>query len=194
MPKEVKPPVEATQTAAQINSQSLGNVTATLATEKEYTGMVQADCMVSMSKNHTVVLKGVTPIEALLLVAEHHRQVGGCPVELLTKPVPTRVVKTTTHIVKQDRKMTGKDAEGKEVDVMVSVDVPVVVEEVVEKDRTEDQEGDRLRQKYGAKKVDALFSKIRNLPKTFDEALSKGISVNLPTNGMIEGQIASTAL
>ncbi len=45
-------------------------------------GMIQANAVVKLSKEHEVALNGITPIEALLLVAEHHKNVGGNPVEV----------------------------------------------------------------------------------------------------------------
>ena len=49
--------------------------------------MKTANVVLKLSKDHEVPLSGVTPIEALLLTAEHHRNVGGCPVEIDEKSI-----------------------------------------------------------------------------------------------------------
>jgi hypothetical protein len=100
----------------------------------------------------------VTPIEVLLLVAEHHKNNGGCPVE---------VQKDTVTEVKT------------EVEVMEGTP-PKVVKKLV--DRTDDDELGRLRARYGKAKVKALLSEVRTLPKDFDEALKKGIELVLPSS------------
>jgi hypothetical protein len=42
--------------------------------------MKQANIQLALSKGHEVFLRGVTPAEVLLLVAEHHGNVGGDPI------------------------------------------------------------------------------------------------------------------
>lgn len=44
--------------------------------------MKQANVLLKLSKDHEVHLSNVTPIEALLLTAEHHKNAGGNPLTL----------------------------------------------------------------------------------------------------------------
>ena len=45
--------------------------------------MKEASVVVHLSKDHNVVKHHITPLEALLLVAEHNRNYGACPVEII---------------------------------------------------------------------------------------------------------------
>lgn len=44
--------------------------------------MLQCTCVVRLSKDHEVPRTGVTPIEAMLLVAEHNKNVGSSPIDV----------------------------------------------------------------------------------------------------------------
>ncbi len=52
--------------------------------EAEMIEMPLASIMVRINKNTTVLLNKVTPAEALVLVAEHHKASGGNPLEKIT--------------------------------------------------------------------------------------------------------------
>ena len=128
-----------------------------------------------------MVVNNVTPVEALLLVAEHHKNVGGCPLEVLkgTESVTGSLV---TEDVEED------------VDTIVVKDGKKVVETVKQKvskqvvkpdNRTTDQELDRLRGKYGAKKVAGVLAEVRDLPTTFEQAIERGIKLKLPTGALL---------
>src|SRR6267378_2839970 len=91
--------------------------------------MKVSSCRVRLSKDMDVFVKEITPAEALLLTAEHHKNVGDAVVHDLS-PVQDRVTK----------KILDKD--GKHID-----------NEVTHKDRTEvertpAEEVQRLRSKY----------------------------------------------
>jgi len=103
-----------------------------------------ADITLSLDKSgHDVHLHGVTPAEALLLVAEHHTNAGTDPVKEL--------------------KETG------------------------EVERDANQEVDRLKSKYAAAKVNALFQgAIPTLPTDFAQARKLGIGQKLPTGKLTE--------
>ncbi len=147
--------------------------------------MKQASCTVKLNKDHEVVVNNVTPIEALLLVAEHHKNVGGNPVE----------------VVKGTEKETGHEVEQEveqEVDKIVVKDGKKVVETTKEKvkklvskpdNRTTDQEIDRLRTKYPAKKIQLILNEVRDMPTTFEAAIERGIKLKLPTGSLMEHKL-----
>lgn len=101
--------------------------------------MRTATVRIRLSKDADVVKHHVTPIEALLLTSEHHRNVGGSPI----------VLDSITN------------------------------EKVV--DRKVDDEFDRLKTIYHAAKVDALMTKVREMPETFKDAVERGIKLVLPS-------------
>ena len=109
--------------------------------------MKTASIVLMLSKDHHVPLNNVTPIQTLLLVAEHHKNCGGCPID----------IKDVTNV---------KDVT-----------------------RTTDQECDRLRTIYAAKKVDAVLNQVRDLPDDFAKALERGIKVAMPTGSLITVQM-----
>ncbi len=121
--------------------------------------MKQATILLSLSKDHQVHKQRVTPIEAMILTAEHHRNAGGDPI----------VVDTTTL----------KDTERKEVTSKQLPDGRNVEEEKwVPDNRTDDQEVDRLKNIYGPKKVNLVLGQVRTLPKDFKEASQKGVTLS----------------
>lgn len=140
-----------------------------------------------LTKDNHVHKKGVTPIEALYLVAEHHKNVGGNPII-----VEAGSEKNTGHfedqVYEEDEDFvevkTGTD--GKVVKSVATRKVKrtktVWVEDKPE--RTEDEEIQRLRGKYIGAKLDAILFRVRNLPKTFDEAFKKGIELSLPSGAL----------
>jgi hypothetical protein len=67
-----------------------------------------------------------------------------------------------------------------------------VVQEAVDavtRDRTTDEEIDRLRMKYSGDKIDAVLNKIRDLPTDFDTAIQKGVNISLPSNKLSEAKL-----
>ena len=112
-------------------------------------------------EGHYVVREDVTPAEHLLIVAEHHANSGGKPV--------VHVQETGT-------------AEVEDVD-----------EKGVKKKRARSaaEEVARLRQRYAANKVSALFQgALPNMPQTFAEAEKLGLQTMLPTSKLTEFKIA----
>lgn len=122
--------------------------------------MKQADLTVSITKGHDVPLRNVTPLEALFLVAEHHRNCGGCPID-------KDQIKNVTEISIDDTK------DGKPV----------------KRTRTVDEETDRLRAKYNSRKIDFILQQVRDIPEDFPKALERGIKVAYP-GGLMGNQIA----
>lgn len=125
--------------------------------------MKQATITLKLSKEHDVIKHHVTPLEALLLTAEHHRNFGGCPVEV-HKDTITDV---TVDVKDKDGKVTGK--------------------KVVE--RTFDEELDRLRGKYAVNKVNAVSAVLKEMPATFEAALERGVKIVLPTNPLSQTKL-----
>lgn len=120
--------------------------------------MKEATATIKLSKEHEVIRHGITPIEAMLLCAEHHLNVGACPVEIHEKTVKDIVVDTGT--LKDGKPVT--------------------------RTRTTDEELDRLRERYANNKVDTLLTKVRDFPEDFAKALERGIKISLPSNKMAE--------
>lgn len=93
-------------------------------------------------------LRDVTPAEALLLVAEHHRAAGGVPLSNV-RPM-------------------GK-----------------VMRDPVE-------ERARLTEKYGAKRVYALYpGAIPTLPKNFSVATTRGVAIKLPSERLLDFEVTA---
>ena len=136
--------------------------------------MKQANITLKLSKDAEVHLTNVTPIEALLLVAEHHKNCGGNPVEIVPGTVKDIVIPTEgTPAIPEV-----KDAVGKVTQIGVAA-VPAGV-----RSRTNDEEIDRLRAKYHFKKLDQI-AQVRDLPDTFEKAIERGIKLLLPTNALL---------
>lgn len=114
--------------------------------------MKEATILLKLTKDNDVHKHNVTPVEAMLLVSEHHRAAGGNPVTVLKETVKDIVVET-------------KDEKG-----------------VVKKGtRSVDEELDRLRGKYNSKKIGVLSSQVRDIPTDdFEKALSMGIKIAMP--------------
>ena len=119
--------------------------------------MIEATITLKLTKDHEVIKKGVTPMEALLLTAEFHRLVGGNPIE----------VHAGTSV---EAKVEDVDKDGK----------PVL------RARTDNEELMRLRGKYHAKKVLAATQATQGFPKTFDEAMNIGVGTTLPESRLSE--------
>lgn len=127
-------------------------------------------CRVKLSKDQDVPLKEITPAEACLLVAEHHRNVGDSAIHDLGP-----VIRTTSEKVFVDGKHT---------------DNKVTRTEFTEVERTVVEEIARLKGKYGVRKVTALFpGAIPQLPTTFDEAIKIGITTVLPEEKLGLGEV-----
>ena len=148
--------------------------------------MKQAEVLVSLTPNHQVHRKNVTPIEALFLVAEHFTSSKGSPLQVVAgTETETGHVVAKVSKKKVVNKVSGKDAAGKVVEVDVESEVETT-EQVVEPDnRTEDQEIARLKGKYDGKKIKTILTEVRNLPKTFDEAIKLGASLKLGGDGLL---------
>lgn len=123
--------------------------------------MKQASITLKLAKHgHDVYLKGVTPLEAMLLVAEHHRNSGEEPIVVDQASVTEAMVDV-------------KDAKG------VTTKRP----------RTEQEEIDRLRTKYAAKKVTAILAAQRDFPADFVKAVEAGVKVVIPNSPLIETRL-----
>lgn len=155
--------------------------------------MKQANIVLHLSKEHSVIKKNVTPIEVLILVAEHHRNNGGNPVELITgtesdakihipaQPAVNEVVENVAEY---------KDKAGKVIPAHTKVvRAAQPAKEASERDRTTDEEISRLRRIYHGTKVDTVLTKIRDLPSTFEDAITKGGTVSFPENKLGEKKI-----
>jgi hypothetical protein len=131
--------------------------------------MKSADVVVHLSKDLNVSKRGVTPIEALLLTAEHHKNVGG---DVIDGAAADKVAKEVADPV--------FDEEGK----------PAMKDgKPVTKTRTDDDEIDRLRVKYGPAKVKALTSEVRTFPADFVTACKKGVQVVLPSSPLSQTKL-----
>jgi hypothetical protein len=118
---------------------------------------------------HHVFLDNVTPAELLLLVAEHTPTVGKNPIINVEETGNT------------DDPITRKVVKGGKEEEVTETPPP----------RTSTQEVRRLKQKYHAKKVDALFPGANpNLPEDFKAATEQGGSVVLPTESLAEFKLA----
>lgn len=123
--------------------------------------MKQANGIVRLSKEHDVPIRGVTPWETILLTAEHHRNVGGAVVE---------VDKTTITEIQIDVPADGKTPATKRT-------------------RTNDEELDRLRSKYGNAKVKAVLNEVRDVPDDYEKATERGTRIVLPSGKLSETKI-----
>lgn len=137
--------------------------------------MKQATITLSLSKDHQIERKNVTPFEAILFVAEHHRNFGGNPVEVHKDTIEDAF---TNHGTKEETiKVTGKPDEKKLVPDL--------------RPRTIDEEASRLRQRYHPAKVKAILNDIRDIPMDdFKKACDLGINIILPTKKLAEVDIA----
>lgn len=138
--------------------------------------MKQATITLLLSKDHSVIKTEVTPIEAMLLCAEHHKNAGGCPVE-----VHKETVKDTPGVLKTVMKKVSK---GKQVIDGKPTEIFEEVEEQEQSPRSNNEELARLRGKYSPKKVAAIAA-AGDLPSTFEEALKLGVGIVIPTGGAI---------
>ena len=155
--------------------------------------MKQAQIILHLSKEHSVPKNGVTPIEAMILTAEHHRNYGGNPIEVMpgteedakiivpaTPPVPELVENVAAY----------KDKDGKDIPAHKKViRAGSLAKEASTRDRTEDEEILRLRRIYHGSKIDTILNKVRDLPKTFDDATTKGVGLQFPENKLGEKKI-----
>lgn len=117
--------------------------------------MKEATILLRLTKDQEVVKNHVTPIEAMLLAAEHHKNSGGSPIEVMKDTVVDIVV-------------DGKDKDGKPT----------------KRSRTTDEELDRLRTKYAAVKVDAILTKVKDMPETYEAALERGMKFVMPSQSL----------
>ena len=129
--------------------------------------MKEATIQLSLSKDHTFTKHNITPLEALLLVALHHRNFGDNPVSVDKATI--KEIDLGEHEV---------EVEGKKVKK--------------KRTRTTDEEFDRLRSKYPPQKVEALFSRVRDLPETYEAAIERGLKLVLPTGALSGDGVASS--
>jgi hypothetical protein len=149
--------------------------------------MKQASITLKLSKDHSIEKSGITPLEAMFFVAEHHKNVGECPVvvipgtesDIKQERVETEQVKIRTDKV-QDPKFP--EDKTKTIDMDVFEERPKKIIGT----RTDNEEIFRLKQKYGVKKITALTTAFKDLPQTFAEALKLGVGVVLPTGSLSE--------
>lgn len=143
--------------------------------------MKQANILLKLSKDHEVHLTGVTPIEVLLLTAEHHKNAGGAPVV-----VDEKSIEETYHIEIVDGPEVDHDeiAVGPNGKFVKTTKVKSKVEKKVPYARTEDEELSRLRRKYPANKLKILTTEIRNFPTDFKSAMEKGVNLALPSGSL----------
>lgn len=151
--------------------------------------MKQATVTVKLSKDQDVVLNNVTPIEAMLLTAEHHRNVGGSPIE-----VHKDTVKDVGREEEYEHVVTPAVPAKPAVGTVAAVEaVPAVTERRkrwVKIEWSVDQECNRLRGKYNSSKVDILLTKVRDIPtEDFDKAVQIGTTILFPGNKLSETKI-----
>lgn len=124
-----------------------------------------------LTKDQTTIKHNVTPIEAMILCAEHQVNVKDIPVTVDEKSI-TEVTELVEKEVDNPHKPGTKR--------MDLVRVP--------SKRSLDDELDRLRAKYGAAKVKALTAEVRDLPTDdFKAAITRGMKITLPS-----GPLSST--
>lgn len=137
--------------------------------------------------------KHVTPIQAMILVAEHHRNYGGNPIEIvpgteedakIELPAQAAVPQLVEKVAEY------KDASGKVIPAHDKVvRAAQDAKPATSRDRTEDEEITRLRRIYHGSKIDTVLQKVRDLPKTFDDAVTKGTQIMFPENKLGEKKI-----
>jgi hypothetical protein len=131
--------------------------------------MKQADVVVHLSKDLNVSKRNVTPLEALLLTAEHHRNVGG---PVIDSDAADKAAKDIADPV--------RDGDGK----------PVVKDgKPVTQARNDDDELDRLRAIYGQAKVKAILTEVKNFPTDFKSACEKGVKIVLPSSPLSQTKL-----
>lgn len=138
------------------------------------TEMPICDCRVHLDKLHDLPKVGVTPAEVVLLVAQFHKQKGDMPVHAMEWH------KVTTPKL-DDKKKIVRNGEDNTA-IMDVVEVKTVK-------REPHQEIGRLKSRYGAQKVEALFPGANpTLPQTFKSALQMGMSVAIPGASLTKDQ------
>lgn len=150
--------------------------------------MKQATCEVKMSKDQSVIKTNVTPVEALLLTAEHHRNVGGSPIDVhkdTIKDVPSREVEEEYIVTPA---VEAKPANGNVPAVEAKAAVKGTRKKTIS--RSIDDECNRLRGIYGSAKVDSILTKVRDIPvDDFDKAVQLGTTIIFPSSKLSETKI-----
>lgn len=135
--------------------------------------MKEATVMVKLSKDQESIKKHVTPIEAMILCAEHQANVKDVPVTVLKETI-TDVTTLVEKEVDNPHKPGSKRMD-------------LVREKTT---RTLDQELDRLRAIYGRVKVKALLSEVRDLPlEDFEGAIKRGMQITLPSSQLSQTKV-----
>jgi hypothetical protein len=148
----------------------------TIGTPTVQTGQMPVrSCRVRLSKDQDVALREITPAEACLLVAMHHKNVGDNPLH----EFGTCVKQSAIHYTDPDNPKARpghkpKFEDGKHVGSEVDL------KEYTYVTRTNVDEVSRLVTKYGKKRVSNLFpGAMPTLPSSFDEAVKVGLSAEL---------------
>ena len=135
--------------------------------------MKEATVDVKLSKDNSLRKTHVTPMEALLLAAEHNRNVGDVPVIVLKETI--RETTKLELVLEADPHRPGAKRDGHK--------------EVPDK-RSLDEELDRLRNRYGRAKVKAILSEVKELPtEDFDAAIKRGMNITLPSSELSQTKL-----
>lgn len=137
--------------------------------------MKEATIQLSLSKDHTFTKHNITPLEALLLVAMHHKNFGDNPVKVekeTIKEIQLGEIEVEEEVTEGGKKVLKKAKR--------------------QRTRTFDEELDRLRSKYAPQKVDALAARVRDLPETYEAAIERGLKLVLPTGALSGDGVASS--
>jgi hypothetical protein len=135
--------------------------------------MKEATILLKLSKDHSVTRHNVTPIEVMILCAEHQANVKDVPVEVDEKSI-TEVTEVTQKEVENPHKPGTKR--------MDLVRVP--------SKRSLDDELDRLRARYGSAKVKVLLAEVRDIPQDdFKAAIARGMKLTLPSSQLSQTKV-----
>lgn len=152
--------------------------------------MKQANILLKLSKDHEVHLKNVTPVEVLLLAAEHHRSVGGNPIV-----VDKESIKEVGYEEVYEHVVTPAVAAKPATDKSPAVEAkPAVIEKRtrwIPTPRSIDEECARLRGKYNNAKIKAILTEVRDIPtEDFEKAIKLGTGMVLPSNKLAETRMS----
>jgi len=138
--------------------------------------MKLATVILNLSKEgHHVTREHVTPAELALLVAEHHVNAGGKPIDMdsdekFAKRAITETGDTAVEV--------GKDEKGNATKKTVPA-------------RSTGDEKKRLMGRYAGNKVNAMFpGAMPQMPSTYEEAYKLGLGTVLPSSKLTEVKIA----
>lgn len=144
--------------------------------------MKRANIELKLSKDHSVHKSNVTPLEAMILTAEHHKNAGGDPITVDEASVSETGTDVEVPGPEVDHDTIEVGADGKKF--VKTVKQPSKVKKFVADNRTDDSELNRLRGIYGRAKVNYVASQVRDFPKDFKSASQKGVEISLPSGGL----------